>query len=200
MSVLLFGGTLPRVDLAEASRYMRTPREIPEVTSLLREVEREVMPLVSLRLCYRRMEIKHTETGIEIGTFPLDSRDLARRLANCREVFLLAATAGVALDRYIARQGALSPARALAAQAIGTERTEALCDAFCKEMNTTLAAEHARLTPRFSPGYGDLSLDAQRALFALLSPEKHVGVTLTDTLLMSPTKSVTAIVGIEVMK
>ena len=131
--------------------------------------------------------------------FSLPSADLARRLAKCNEAILLTATVGLALDRYIAREGRISPARALCAQALGTERVEALCDAFCEQMNETLHSEGARLTSRFSPGYGDLPLTAQHALFALLSPEKHVGVTLTDTLLMSPTKSVSAITGIEVL-
>lgn len=200
MSVLLFDAPLLPVDLAEAARYMRAPRDVPDITALLGEVEREVAPLCSMRLCYRRMDVKHTETGVEIGGFSFASRDLARRLAHCREVVLLAATAGLAIDRYIARTGRTSPARALAAQGIGTERVEALCDAFGKEMNALLAHEGARLTARFSPGYGDLPLATQRAIFSLLSPERHVGITLTDALLMSPTKSVTALAGIEVIK
>ena len=199
MSVLIFDAPHLPVDFAEVARYMRAPHETPELTALLCEVEREVTPLCSLRLCYRRVSVKHTETGVEIEGFSLPSADLARRLAKCNEAILLTATAGLALDRYIAREGRISPARALCAQALGTERVEALCDAFCEQMNETLHSEGARLTSRFSPGYGDLPLTAQHALFALLSPEKHVGVTLTDTLLMSPTKSVSAITGIEVL-
>ena len=199
MSVLLFEAPHLPVDLTAAARYMRTPREIPEITALLCEVERETAPLCTLRLCYRRVRVIHTETGVEIEGFSLPSHDLARHLANCNEAVLLAATAGLALDRYIVREGRISPARALCAQAIGTERVEALCDAFCAQMNEMLKSEGTHLTPRFSPGYGDLPLTAQHALFALLSPEKHVGVTLTDTLLMSPTKSVSAIAGIEVL-
>ena len=50
--------------------------------------------------------------------------------------------------------------------------------------------------PRFSPGYGDLPLDAQKMIFSILSPEKHIGLTLNASLMLSPTKSVTAFVGI----
>ena len=64
----------------------------------------------------------------------------------------------------------------------------------------TLAEEHARVgkrtRPRFSAGYGDLPLGVQREIFAALDCPKHIGLTLNDSLLMSPTKSVTAIVGI----
>ena len=52
------------------------------------------------------------------------------------------------------------------------------------------------LTMRYSPGFGDLSLENQKKVFALLNPQKYIGVTLNDSLLMSPSKSVTAIVGI----
>ncbi|MBQ5601557.1 MAG: Vitamin B12 dependent methionine synthase activation subunit, partial [Clostridia bacterium] len=70
---------------------------------------------------------------------------------------------------------------------------EALCDAFCadikKEYNTGLE-------PRFSPGYGDLPLSAQKNIFAVLDPERRIGLTLNSSLLMSPSKSVTAFVGL----
>ena len=52
-------------------------------------------------------------------------------------------------------------------------------------------------TKRFSPGYGDLALAHQKEVLKLLNAEKNVGITLTDTCLMVPTKSVSAIVGIK---
>jgi hypothetical protein len=79
-------------------------------------------------------------------------------------------------------------------QALGSERVEALCDEFCRLM----AIESKReLRPRFSPGYGDLPLELQRDIFRLLEPSRRIGVVLNDSLLMSPSKSVTAIIGIE---
>ncbi|MBR5134836.1 MAG: Vitamin B12 dependent methionine synthase activation subunit, partial [Clostridia bacterium] len=50
--------------------------------------------------------------------------------------------------------------------------------------------------PRFSPGYGDLPLSVQRSVATLLGMEKTLGVCLSDSLLMSPSKSVTAFVGV----
>lgn len=54
-----------------------------------------------------------------------------------------------------------------------------------------------RLKPRFSAGYGDLPLEVQKDIFRVLDCPRKIGLTLNDSLLMSPTKSVTAIVGIE---
>ena len=53
------------------------------------------------------------------------------------------------------------------------------------------------LTPRFSPGYGDLSLDLQTDLIRITEAQKHIGITLSENLIMIPTKSVTAIIGIK---
>ena len=78
-------------------------------------------------------------------------------------------------------------------QAIGAERIEALCDAFCDDISKEY---NIAIKPRFSPGYGDLPLECQKDIFAVISPEKHIGLTLTDSMLMSPSKSVTAIVGL----
>lgn len=200
MSITVWNGTLPPVDTREVLRYMRCKDASPAVDAMLTETLSEVTPALTMRLCYCRVPVVYSETGARLGGFHLTSSDLVKALGGASEALCLAATAGLSLDRLIARYGHTSPARALCAQSIGTERVEALCDAFCAEMNTKLAREGLRLRPRFSPGYGDLPLDAQQALFALLSPEKHVGVTLTRELLMSPTKSVTAIAGIEVIQ
>ena len=80
-------------------------------------------------------------------------------------------------------------------QAIGAERIEALCDAFEAELRADLASEGKYLGARFSPGYGDLPLTLQRDVFAALKPEKTLGLTLGENLLMTPTKTVTAIAG-----
>ncbi len=56
--------------------------------------------------------------------------------------------------------------------------------------------DHTGQRPRFSPGYGDLTLLAQKDIFAVLDCGKRIGLTLNDSLLMSPSKSVTAFVGI----
>ncbi|MBR1820913.1 MAG: Vitamin B12 dependent methionine synthase activation subunit, partial [Clostridia bacterium] len=76
----------------------------------------------------------------------------------------------------------------------------AMIEAWSDQVNGELRAEALvrgkRLRPRFSPGYGDFSLDCQPGLFRLLGVQKRIGVTLTDSLLMIPTKSVTAVIGI----
>lgn len=132
-------------------------------------------------------------TVCNFDSFSVRSEQLAKNLQGCNKVLLLAATAGVGIDRLIGKYGRIAPSKALMFQAIGAELVEAVCDAFSKEYE----AEHnCSLRPRFSPGYGDLPLETQKDIFAVLECAKKIGLTLNDSLLMSPSKSVTAFVGI----
>ncbi len=198
MTVLSKIYAAPPVSRREMLRYMRCESLTPEVEALLDECLAEALPALHYRICYARVAIERMESGLLVGTLRTTSADLEKNLTGCDEALVFAATVGHALDRMIARYGHTSPARALCLQAIGTERVEALCDAFCAEMTDALAKEDKHLRPRFSPGYGDLPLCTQRDVFALLEPQKHLGLTLTENILMSPTKSVTALAGIEV--
>ena len=85
-------------------------------------------------------------------------------------------------------------ARALLTDACGNAWVEAGCDAAEQEIAARLPG--AFLTDRFSPGYGDLPLELQTGLCAALDVQRTLGVCVTDSLLMNPCKSVTAVIGV----
>lgn len=167
-----------------------------ELKEILRLVEGELADRLSLRVCFRRMPITWEE-DMPIMPFHCKSKNLASCIKDSDEVIIFAATVGIEADRYIARYQKLSPLRALVAQAYSAERIEALCDKFCKEIETELKEENLCTTKRFSPGYGDLPLETQTEIFKLLDCSRKIGVSLNDSLLMSPSKSVTAVFGVK---
>ena len=130
----------------------------------------------------------------DLGAFAIRSRDLAVHLAGCKRVMLFAATLGVGFDRELQKQSKLSPSRAYALQMQGLREIEHFCDALCEEF---ASQQGVMLRTRFSPGYGDLSLEIQRDVFRVLEPQRRIGLCLSDSLMMSPSKSVTAFVGVE---
>ena len=99
------------------------------------------------------------------------------------------------MERLILRAKAISPLHGLMMNAIGAAIAEEACDRLCGQL--AAAFPDHELRPRFSPGYGDLPLALQRDIFAVLPCEKRLSLTLTDSLLMQPSKSVTAIVGMK---
>ena len=133
---------------------------------------------------------------LDFSCFQVRSRSLVRNLQGCSEVILFAATIGEGADLLARKYGRINVAKAVVMQAAAA----AMIEAFCDEENEKLRAEAAEkglyLRPRFSPGYGDFSLNHQRDFARVLEMQKTVGITLTESLLMLPSKSVTAVIGV----
>ena len=133
---------------------------------------------------------------LDFSCFQVRSRSLLRNLQDCSEVILFAATIGEGADLLARKYGRINVAKAVVMQAAAA----AMIEAFCDEENEKLRAEAAEkglyLRPRFSPGYGDFSLNHQRDFARVLEMQKTVGITLTESLLMLPSKSVTAVIGV----
>ena len=178
------------------SGYMGMKEAVDEnIRSLLSELQNEVKNSFSYKVCFRRMELTWEKDSPRLP-LGIRSADLAKCLWGSSEVILFAATVGLEIDRYIARYQRFSPTKALLLQAYGAERVESLCNAFCGEMEKEAAEKGLNCTARFSPGYGDLPLGAQREFFRLLDCNRQIGISLNESLLMTPSKSVTAIFGI----
>lgn len=167
-----------------------------ELEALLKSVKTDLDGKFSYKVCYKRMSIKW-ENEMPVLPFYSKSKNLALRLKDCNEIILFSATVGLSIDRYIARYQRLSPLKALIANAYGAERIENLCDTFCSDMEKEVKCENLSLTKRYSPGYGDLPIEAQAEIFSLLDCSRQIGVSLNSSLLMSPSKSVTAIIGLK---
>ena len=177
----------------EILRYSGCKEADEKVISLVNECINEVKGKLTYKVCYREFPVKIDNGFCDFEAFCAHSENLSKNLNGCSKTIVFAATVGVGIDRLIAKYSRLSPSKALMFQAIGAERIEALCDTFCSDIEKEYGV---LLKPRFSPGYGDLSIDVQKNIFSLLDPERRIGLTLNDSLLMSPSKSVTAFAGI----
>lgn len=187
---------LPPADRGEILRYAGCRKSGSAELELMESCLKELGDRLRCQVCWDTFPVSPVADGLDLGFAWTGSRALARRLSGCRECVLFAATVGLELDRLIARYGAVSPARGLFFQAIGAERIEALCDAFCAQRSEELARQGRGVTQRFSPGYGDVPLAMQTDIFRVLDCSRKIGLTLNESLLMSPSKSVTAIFGI----
>ncbi len=187
----------PPVNEKEIFRYAMCGKEPSEdMKKLYEDSVKEALPACSYKVCYIRMPIKWEEDAIDLGFGKIHSKGLISNLSGCREVIIFASTVGIQMDRLIAKYGRVSPAKSLMMQAIGAERIESLCDLFNEEMNAELCREGFDTRVRYSPGYKDFSLDFQRGIFDILGCSTKIGLSLNDSMLMSPSKSVTAIIGI----
>ena len=178
----------PPVDKNEILRYAGAGKDFCKLDSLIDECIDEISDKLVYRVCYCEMPIekfiKH------------NSEDLKKNLRDCTSAVLFCATIGIETDRLIARYKSVSPLKSLLFQAIGTERIESLCNLFNNEIKKEMKLIKKSTRPRFSAGYGDFLIEAQKDIFKILEPARKIGVTLNESLLMSPSKSVSAIIGI----
>ena len=187
-------GEIP-FDRKEILRYAMLPSfaEMPEELPL-EECLKAAEGAAKCRAVWCRYPLSREGKSLNLGFARTESRDLRKHLEGCGELLLFACTAGAETDRRIARAGLLSPAKGLLMHAIGAQQVEGGCDRLCARLAERF--QDRRLTDRYSPGYGDLPLSLQRDVAEALDLGRTLGITLTDSLLMTPSKSVTAIIGL----
>lgn len=182
---------IPDFNLSEIKRYLGDSKGQMPLSEMLSGCINEAENTFEYRLIYEEALVKNDGTLV-LGKIEVISNDLRKNLYGCDKAIVFGATVGVGIDRLIGKYSLISPSRAVVLDALGAERIEALCDAFCTEVK----GKYNSVRPRFSCGYGDFSLTYQENIFAFLDCKK-IGLTLNESLMMSPSKSVTAVVGIK---
>lgn len=183
-------------DRKETLRYAmqpacaRAPEGLP-----LEECLAMVRGRIHCRAVWKAFPLAFIGEETDLGFARTASRDLRAHLEGCSGLILFACTAGFEMDRLIARGTMLSPAHGLLLHAAGAQQVEGACEWLCADL--AAAFPDRELTGRFSPGYGDLPLSLQRDVMRALDCGRTVGITLNDSLLMQPSKSVTAIIGLK---
>ena len=183
------------IDMELALRFLRVRREPDDETkSMLSECLDEFLNAVSYKASYRFCDITVSENSVTFNdSFTLNSEKLAKNLKGCTHAVIFTATTSVAVDRLIRKYMELQLSKAVIIDAIGSSAIEGFCDHLC----TFLQDEYGvNFRPRFSPGYGDLSIKTQPLVLGNCDACRKIGVTLTHNNLMIPSKSVSAIAGI----
>lgn len=148
---------------------------------------------IQYKCVYIRTDVDmHEENICDFGFMRIPSRNLYRNLDGCREAFVMAMTAGINVDRELNRLKIISQAEYFVTDGIASAAIDSFADYAVKMMKGD-----KKCPPRFSPGYGDLSLSFQVPLLERLNAHGLLGITLDSACLMTPMKSITAIMGIK---
>lgn len=184
------------IDRREALRYLAIAR--PDTGSLeaIEPVAAELEAALTPRFTFAAYPVRHTPEGevLEGSGLVLPGEMAATMLKDCTHAVLLLCTLGAGFETLLRAATARDMAKAAMLDACGSAYAEAGCD----EAEKAVAARFPEkfLTDRFSPGYGDLPLALQPALCAALDSQRRLGVTVTESLLMVPTKTVSAVIGL----
>ncbi len=124
----------------------------------------------------------------------ISSKALCKNLKDCTEVIVFAATLGSETDTFIKKAALQDMADGVIVQAIATAYIEECADKAVKDIEQSLRGKFLR--PRFSPGYGDFDISHQKDLFSLHDFTKKIGLSLTQSGMLAPIKSITALIGV----
>lgn len=188
-----------KISEKEVLRYLGFRQHMPDENTLrfICAVESALQTEIRPKSIYGEFPLAFlSNREVKIGDKVFESEKLRRHLNGCERILVFAATLGAGADSLLRRYSATDRAKAAVAQAVLAAATESYCDEVCAEIAKKESKNGWYLRPRFSPGYGDMALTAQRDLFALLEITKRTGIVLTESCLMLPTKSVTAFIGL----
>ena len=153
--------------------------------SYMDECEKKVYEAMNIRYAFNIFSIS-SFYPLTLGTnLLLDGRDISDHLEGCSYAGVFAA---------IRAYQAEDMAKAVIADAFSSALTEKAADAAEEAIREVM--DGFFYTWRFSPGYGDLSIYCQKDILNLLDAPKKAGIYLLSNYMLSPTKSITAIIGI----
>lgn len=183
---------LLEVSTREALRYLNIKSPDEALLRLTMDCIDEAKSIASLKAVYVKSGVTVENDRVRLDFMEMKSSKLAAFLNGCKDAYVFAATMGARADMLVNKYLKTEASRGV----IFNAACVAVVESFCDRLNGYLTGADSS-TKRFSPGYGDLSLEYQRELLAYLDAERKIGVSLTDGCLMVPTKTVTAIVGIK---
>lgn len=183
----------------EAVRYLGYGRHAVDdkTEALVQEVFTELEQAAGPRIIYRIFELRVPEEGrVEIGGLKIRSRSLSKNMKGCERAVMLGATLGVKVDFLMKRYSVTEMSRSVILQACAAAFLEEYLDDWQEKLKESQRAEGYYLRPRFSPGYGDFDIVHQGDILRMLDSAKKIGLSMTDSSMLTPTKSVTAVIGL----
>lgn len=194
------------VDRGEVLRYLgyRGQKVTPELEGRMDDVVAHCIEVAQPAGCVRVFEVAgrgettdgRPEVRLEGTALTLVGNSMRDHMRGAVAVGVLAVTLGMGIEREIRRYSVTGNSLdGMIFDAAAIALVERAADA--AEASVVRAASDRGLYTnfRFSPGYGDMPMETQPVLLATLDAQRRLGITLTSTLLMVPTKSVTAVVG-----
>ena len=176
------------IDRDETLRYLGNSRV--EMNSgmdeLLSVCEKELVAAVNPKYLYKTIEIKDVDL--------LVGESVKSHLKDCPQAVLLCATLGAETDKLIRTAQVTDMAKAVVLDAMASSAVEQVCG----EVEKLIAKNNpdSFMTWRFSPGYGDYPLSLQGEFLRILDAPRKIGLCTNENSILTPTKSVTAIIGL----
>lgn len=187
-----------KADFLETARYLgyvKNAQPDEATAKLIEKCISQMHQILIPKLVYSIYDLHVDDNEICFAGEKIVSKNLSRNLFGCSKIVLFAATIGPKVDLMIRKAQFTDTVASGIYQSVGAMFIESFVDDFNQHIKQVMNEDGSVIKPRYSPGYGDVDLSCQKVFFKLLECNK-IGLTLMDSLIMAPEKSVTAFIGI----
>lgn len=192
------GIKLDKLNKEEALRYLGYPAEHADDATLemMKTCEEKVLETAKVRYVYKIADITPAEQGVCVdGTdLILRGNSIKEHLTGCEKAALIAVTLSDGIDRLLRFLQTTDMASALIADSLSSVAIEQACDKVEEMIKQELPSYNQ--TFRFGIGYGDFPIEQQKAFLNILNAGKQIGLMTNASSMLTPTKSVTAVIGL----
>ena len=188
------------IDKKEVLRYLgyKNQKFDKNIFDLIEVCCSEVSAICKERSVYGIFDIERKNDKIFLlgSTLILKNTDIRNHLANSDKCAVMAATLGIELESRIAYYSRFNITKGLIMDACANTAIENLCNELQTQIMEEALKDNLHITNRYSPGYGDFSIEIQRDILNVLEAYKKIGISVTENSLLLPRKSVTALIGL----
>jgi 5-methyltetrahydrofolate--homocysteine methyltransferase len=186
------------IDQKEALRYLGYVGNDPEdnIQKILDVAEKQVLDVIEPRYIYKCFDIDSITDKVVLDNCKLElvGNDIVNHLKGCTKVILMCATLSINVDRFIRVTQITDMTKAVIIDSLASVAIENVCDNIQEEIQQEYNKYFQ--TYRFSPGYGDFPIEIQKDFLTVLDAPKKIGLTTTEDNILTPKKSVTAVIGL----
>lgn len=192
----IYNARLASLNLSEVRRYAGLARaDFDE--EMIEDAAQEALLTISPKSAYHLYDYDCQSGTLKAGTeLSLTGKSIQKHLAGCEKVLAISATIGPEIVEAVTRhfeEGRY--AHSVLLDAAATEAVEETANALERMLSPKIKAQGFATRWRYSPGYGDWPLEAQLE-FLPLTGAAEIGISLTESCMLSPRKSITALIGL----
>lgn len=179
---------LEKINRDEAVRYLGDSgvKMNQAMESLMDQCEEIILSSAKPKYLYKKIDLQNSDL--------VAGNSVKAHLKGCNEGIIICATLGVDIDKQLRLAQVTDMAKAVVMDSMASVAIEQVCT----KLDDIIADEYKEynLTWRFSPGYGDYPIELQESFLRLLDSHRKIGLCTNENSILTPTKSVTAIVGL----
>ena len=153
--------------------------------------------LICGKACYCTFQIKDISENkviLDKSETLINSKKIAGILKDCEYCSLFVSTIGPQLEGRVAEMEKDNPSGAFYLEHVGNWMAEYMAEAINQRISQAITKAGFIPKKRYSAGYGDWPLESQKEILELTGA-RRIGVFISESYLMIPRKSVSALIG-----